>query len=139
MQTAKIIQAVVLLMIVALAASCSSTKQYTSKLFPGNQPTEMENKVAVRFLDIDSTEQNNDDWVTTDIIMGRDTVSRTFALDNFSKSYPSTPIQPDSIINKIISKHQTTGTIKEAVKPVEEPIARSTNANGVRSKKTRDD
>ena len=33
MQIAKIVQAVVLLTIVALAASCAATQQYTSKIF----------------------------------------------------------------------------------------------------------
>ena len=37
MQTARIVQAVVLMMIVALAASCAASKEYTSKLFAAHE------------------------------------------------------------------------------------------------------
>ena len=33
MQTTRIVQAVILMMIVAMAASCAASKEYTSKLF----------------------------------------------------------------------------------------------------------
>ncbi|MBK6990720.1 MAG: hypothetical protein IPH34_02350 [Chitinophagaceae bacterium] len=103
MQTAKIVQTVVLLIIVAMAASCTATKEYTGKLFPGSQSAVKDSQaVALRFLELDKVEEDKESWVTTDIIMGRDTVSKTLALDNLAKcTLP--PIQ------KLIPllKHQT--------------------------------
>jgi len=70
MQTAKIVQTVVLLIIVALAASCTATKEYTHKLFPGSQIAVKDSQaVALRFLELDKVEENKESWVTTDIIM----------------------------------------------------------------------
>ena len=100
MQTARILQAVILMMIVALAASCTATKQYTSKLFaPRTQEIKDSQAIAVsplRFLELDSAGADQNGWVTTDIIMGRDTISNTLALDNLAKTFPATPAKNDS-------------------------------------------
>jgi len=80
MQTTRMVQAVVLMMIVAIAASCAASKQYTSKLFAPRIPVAKDSQaIALRFLEIDSADTEKEGWVSTDIIMGRDTVSQTLA------------------------------------------------------------
>ncbi|MBP6399035.1 MAG: hypothetical protein KA340_14215 [Saprospiraceae bacterium] len=140
MQTAKIVQTVVLLIIVAIAASCTATKEYTSKLFPGSQAAVKDSQaVALRFLELDKVEEDKESWVTTDIIMGRDTVSKTLALDNLAKVYPSTTAKSDSTL-----KTSNTETVKVTAAPkrtepvVEEPVAKAANGNSVREKRTRE-
>ena len=140
MQTAKIVQTVVLLIIVAIAASCTATKEYTSKLFSGSQAAVKDSQaMALRFLELDKVEEDKESWVTTDIIMGRDTVSKTLALDNLAKVYPSTTAKSDSTL-----KTSNTETVKvtpatKSTEPVvEEPVAKAANANSVREKRTRE-
>lgn len=140
MQTTKIVQTVVLLIIVALAASCAATKEYTSKLFPDSQyPVKDSQAVALRFLELDKVEEDKESWVTTDIIMERDTVSKTLALDNLAKVYPSTNANADSTIKASNTKEiKTTATSKSIELATEEPVAKAANTNGVREKKTRE-
>lgn len=128
MQTARLVQAVILMLIVAMAASCASSKEYTSKLFhPKNNITTGSPAVAIKFLDMDATENKTDaDWVTTDIINGKESTNQTLALDSLSRVIPATAqIKTDSI---------------KKIMPVEsEPVAKSTkNADGTRTKRTRD-
>ncbi|MBI5858860.1 MAG: hypothetical protein HZB42_14610 [Sphingobacteriales bacterium] len=90
MQVTRIVQAVVLMLIVALAASCAASKEYSSKLFKPRIETPVDSQaVALRFLELDKLDANKEDWVSTDIIMGRDTTSNTFALDNLAKIFPA--------------------------------------------------
>jgi hypothetical protein len=96
MQTARIVQAVAVMLIVALAASCAATKEYTSKIFP-TQPTVKDSQaVALRFLELDKLDPDQENWVTTDIIMGRDTGSKTAALDKLSETFPATGVTKPS-------------------------------------------
>lgn len=138
MQTVRIVQAVALMLIVAMAASCSASKEYTSKLFAPRTPGAKDSQaVALKFFDFDPAETDKDGWVTTDIIMGRDT-NNTTALDNFSKTFPATPsakAKSDSAVLMSESK-----PVMAEAKPIviDEPVARATNAGGVRAKKTRD-
>ena len=139
MQTVRIGQAVVLIMIVAIAASCAASKEYSSKLFAPRVPTAKDSQaVALRFLDLENIDADTEDWVTTDIIMGRDTVSKTLALDKFTKIFPASPAAMDSS-----AKNEQTKTIPviAAAKPViaeSEPVAKNANAGEVRNKKTRE-
>ncbi len=89
MQTARIVQAVVLMLIVALAASCAATKEYSSKIFPSKIEEKDSQAVALRFLELDKLEPDQENWVSTDIIMGRDTGSKTAALDKLSETFPA--------------------------------------------------
>jgi hypothetical protein len=69
MQIARIVQAAILMLVVALAASCAASKEYTSKIF-GPRPAVAEKdsaQVAIRFLELDSLEKKNEDWVETKI------------------------------------------------------------------------
>lgn len=75
MQTAKIVQAVILMIIVALAASCATGKEYTSRLFkPGNNLAKDTQAVAIRFLEIDndSLQENNVVLVESKIAADKD-------------------------------------------------------------------
>jgi hypothetical protein len=127
---------------VALAASCTGTREYASKIFPAQQMLEKEQKAtALKFLQLNSLEQKEEGWVTTDIIMGRDTVSQTVALDNLAKTFPATSSKPDtSVKNGVAKKTETSSDIKTIAAPkTEEPVAKTYNSGEVREKRTRDD
>lgn len=142
MQTARIVQAVALMLIVALAASCAASKEYSSKLF-GPKATEKDSQaVALKFLELDRLDGDKADWVSTDIIMGRDTASKTAALDNLAKTFPATKTNNDSAIAK--KEEQPAGQAEKTIPAVveskpaaEQPIAK--NTGDVRRKKTRED
>lgn len=141
MQTVRIVQAVALMLILAMAASCSASKEYSSKLFAPRTPSVKDSAVAVlRFLETDSTEKDTEDWVTTDIIMGRDTTSNTTALDNFSKQYPAAPAntaKPDSTVTTKDSKAVYAET--KAAAPASEPVVKVPVTGTGRTKKTREE
>lgn len=140
MQTTRIVQAVVLMMIVAMAASCAASKEYTSKLFAPRTADVKDNQVAaLRFLDLDSAETDKEGWVTTDIIMGRDTVSKTLALDKLATIFPASPVRDDSITKNVQVKI-TAPVVADTKQPVEEsePVARNINTGEVRNKRTRE-
>lgn len=140
MQTAKKGRTVVLLIIVVAVASCAASKEYTTKLFPGSQSALKDSQaVALRFLELEKEEEDKENWVTTDIIMGRDTVSKTLALDNLTKVYPSTTAKTDSTLKTSNTERvKTTTATKNAEPVVEEPVAKAANANGVREKRKRE-
>ncbi|MBM3415549.1 MAG: hypothetical protein FJY20_03685 [Bacteroidetes bacterium] len=140
MQTVRILQAVALMLIVALAASCSASKEYTSKLFaPRNPPVNDSQALALRFLDIDSTEKNTSDWVTTDIIMGRDTSGNSIALDNLAMIYPASPLAKPKSDSITVSKEIKEPLVKTTTPFIDKPVAKTSAANGVRQKKSRDE
>jgi hypothetical protein len=141
MQTVRIVQAVVLMMIVAMAASCAASKEYTSKLFAPRIPVIKDSQataVKLRFLEIDSSEKDNEGWVTTDIIMGRDTISNTLTLDKLAKVFP-----PVSGISVPATKNEQAkiNPAEAEVKPppVESvPVAKNSNPGEVRTKRSRE-
>jgi hypothetical protein len=51
-----IIQTVIIMLIVAAAASCSTGKEYANRVF-GNKTAHVKDSVAVRFLETDSTDE----------------------------------------------------------------------------------
>jgi hypothetical protein len=116
MQTTRIVQAVVLMMIVAVAASCSASKEYTSKLFaPRNPAIKDSQAVALRFLELDKVEPDQENWVTTDIIMGRDTLSKTLALDKLAQVFPASPISTEALAK---TEEPNTSPVPAIAKPV---------------------
>jgi hypothetical protein len=141
MRSVRLVQAVALMMIVAIAASCAATREYSSKLFTPRNPVEKENKAtALRFLDVDSSEMDNDNWVSTDLIMGRDTITKSLALDNFSKMIPASPVNTIQKDSSIAQPSKTEPTIIASKSTTESaPVARYLGAGEVRSKKTRDE
>lgn len=140
MQTARLVQAVIVMLIVALAASCAATKEYSSKLFAPRTTMQKDSQsLALRFLQIDNNEKNTEDWVTTDIIKGADTAISTASLDNLAKILPS-ETKKDSLQAKNSEKTETPIAAETKTnKPTDEPVARTTNTNGIRSKKTREE
>lgn len=138
MQIARMVQAVVLMLIVAMAASCAVTKEYSSKLFsPGNKAVKDSTAVAYRFLDIDPADNDSANWVTTDIIMGRDTTGSTAALDNLAKTIPA-GIKKDSVYQAKDTVVSSPVLVKNTQPVMEEPVAKTTPVNGTRNKKTRE-
>lgn len=140
MQTTRIVQAVILMMVVAMAASCAASKEYTSKLFAPRIPVAKDTQAvaALRFLDIDSAGADKDGWVTTDIIMGRDTVSNTLALDKFSKFFPASPVTADTAAKKPELKTTTAVAVAKPLPVANEPVAKNLDAGEVRTKRTRE-
>jgi hypothetical protein len=139
MQIARIIQAVILMTVVALAASCAASKEYTSKLFTPRTEAVKDSLVIVkapRFLELENTETNQDGWVSTDIIMGRDTVNNTVALDNLAKTNPA---KKDSAVvasqnSKPVLSNTGTKTIPEEI----EPVAKISKPGEIRTKRSRE-
>lgn len=139
MQTGRIVQAVILMMIVALAASCATSKEYTSKLFAPRTPVVKDSQaIALRFLNTGNADTDKEGWVTTDIIMGRDTASNTKALDKLAKTFPVTAPVDTTIIKSDQAK--TTPIVAEAktVPAESEPVAKVIKPGEVRNKRTRD-
>jgi hypothetical protein len=101
MQTVKILQAVTLMLVVALAASCATGHQYVTKLFSPRTAIVKDSQQLVRFLELDKLNMNKEGWVKTDIV-----------------------------------KKDTTSVV--SVSFIEEPIAKTTNPDGTRTKKTRE-
>jgi hypothetical protein len=136
MRTAGIGQAVIFMSIITIAASCAATREYSSKLFTPRVPVAKDSQATVlRFLDLDHVEADKSNWVTTDIIMGRDTIYKSLALDKLSQVFPSS--------TPAASTTRTTGkiTIPEVSKTVEEksePVASYIKQGEVRTKRTRD-
>ena len=139
MQTARILQAVVLMMIVALAASCAASKDYSSKLFSQKKESLKDSRaITLRFLELDKLETGNEEWVTTDLIMGRDTLSKPLALDKLSKIFPATHAVNDTAT---AGNEKKTIPIVAETKPepvVYHPIAKNNNSGAVRNKRMRE-
>jgi hypothetical protein len=146
MQTTRILQAVVLMTVVALAASCAASKEYSSKLFsPRNENVKDSTAIALRFLELDSLQSEKDGWVTTDIIMGRDTGSKTVALDKLAKVFPAVSAVKEP--KTTTSKEEKTAPVMAETKPmveikpvqiIEQPVAKNYDPQEIRNKKTRD-
>lgn len=146
MQTFRILQAVVLMLIVAFAASCAATREYTSKLFAPRTPVMKDSQAlaaapALRFLETGDSMTSQEGWVTTDIIMGRDSSGSTAALDKLALTVPARPLiaAKDSVAQKDTVKAETFLT-KAPPAPAAEtiPVARAANPGEVRNKRTRD-
>lgn len=150
MQTSRIVQAVILMIVVALAASCAAGKEYSAKIFaPRNAATEpVARTTNLRFLDLDKLDGDSSQWVQTDIIHGKDTTGKTVALDNLSKSVPATVKEKTTSDSKPdVAKENTSKAIPVKVPettdksiPAEsEPVAKTLPASdGTRNKSTRE-
>lgn len=71
MQITRLVQAVILMLIVAMAAGCAAGKEYTRKVFASRDSIEVvdSSKLTIRFLELESLETKDEGWVSTDIIM----------------------------------------------------------------------
>jgi len=136
MRTAGIGQAVIFMSLIIIAASCATTKEYSSKLFPPRVPIEKDNQATVlRFLDLDHVEADKSGWVTTDIIMGRDTTNKSLALDKLSQVFPSST---NSASTTQGSGKTTTPAAAKTVEENSEPVASNIKQGEVRTKRTRE-
>jgi len=132
MQTKGILQAVIFMIVVALVTSCAATKEYSSKLFsPRDENVNDGQAKVLRFLELDSLQSESEGWVSTDIIMGRDTGNKTVALDKLAKVFPAIPAVKDTVI---VSKDEKTTPVLVETKP----IAKNYDPTEVRNKKTRE-
>ena len=139
MQTVKIVQAAVLITIVTLGVSCAAGKEYTSKLFAPRIPAAKDSQaVALRFLELDNLEADKENWVTTDIIMGRDTMSKTLALDNLAKVFPATKVAVDTAPKTDQTKTSPVFVEAKPIPAESEPVAKASNPGEVRNKKVRE-
>jgi hypothetical protein len=146
MQPLRILQAVILMIVVALAASCAATKEYTSKLFAPrgavvSDSQALASRPALRFLETDSTEKEGGDWVSTDIIMGRDSSGSTSSLDRLAQTIPVKKEKPatDTIPPKDTVRVETImAQAKPLPAPEVIPVAKAANPGEVRSKRTRE-
>lgn len=113
MQTNKIIQAVILMLILAMAASCAMGKQYSSKVFgPRTNPEKEAVSAKVRFLGADE-EADSSSSIRT-LTKPVTTADSAYVVIPTNKPIKTTP---DTLA----------------------PVVRSGNSGGVRSKRTRDD
>ncbi|MCX6317048.1 MAG: hypothetical protein NTW29_07145 [Bacteroidetes bacterium] len=146
MQPLRILQAVILMIVVALAASCAATKEYTSKLFTPRGTVAADSlalttRPALRFLETDTTEKDGEDWVSTDIIMGRDSSGSTAALDKLAQTIP---VKTQKTVKDTIPPKDTVRaeTIMAQARPLPAPemipVAKAANPGEVRSKRTRE-
>jgi hypothetical protein len=139
MRTVRIVQAVSVILIAAIASSCAASKQYTSKLFAPRTPVIKDSQaVALRFLETDSAGQEQEGWVSTDIIMGRDTVSKTLALDRLANDVPVSGAKTATA-----AKQEQSGSspVVQETKPIpmeSKPVAINAKPGEVRTKKTRE-
>lgn len=112
MQTSKIIQAVILMLIIALAASCAAGKQYSEKVFgPRTSRLKDESPKPVRFLG----GEDEADSLSTPVLTKQQTTTDSVLVVRNANEIPK-------------GKMDTVA-----------PVVRSVNSGGVRTKRTRDD
>jgi hypothetical protein len=141
MQTVRLVQTVALFLIVAVAASCSASKEYSSKLFaPRTAEAKDSQALALKFLDFENEKTEEKGWVSTDVIMGRDSSMSTATLDNFSKSYPASTTPKSKNDSLPVSRDSKPVLVEAKPAPVvEDPVAKSLPLGGVRPKKSREE
>lgn len=111
MQTSKIIQAVILMLIIALAASCAAGKQYSEKVFgPRTSRVKDEAPKPVRFLG----GEEEADSLSNPVLTKQQTTTDTVLVVRNANEGPK--VRVDSVA----------------------PVVRSGNKGGVRTKRTRD-
>lgn len=112
MQTSKILQAVILMMIIALAASCAAGKQYSEKVFgPRTSRIKDESPKPVRFLG----SEEEADSLSSPVLTKQHTTTDTTLIVRNANEVPK--VKMDTVA----------------------PVVRSGNTGGVRTKRTRDD
>ena len=113
MRTSRLLQAVVMLFVIAFTLSCAASKEYTAKILgPRNEPVK-DTATTVRFLELEKINEKEEGWVTTDILKNDSTHTSPIA-----KQKPL--VQKDS-------------TVIDS-----EPVAKTTTTNGTRNKTTRE-
>jgi hypothetical protein len=111
MQTGRLLQAVVVLGIISVTTGCAASKEYSAKVFgPRTEPVK-DSVRAIRFLELEKINEQEEGWVTTDIVKKDSTVI-------VSKPAPET---------------------EKTIPVATEPVAKTTVINGTRNKTSRED
>ena len=117
MRTSRLLQAVVMLFVIEFTLSCAASKEYTAKILgPRNEPVK-DTATTIRFLELEKINQQEEGWVTTDILKNDSTVASAAPVST-AKQKPL--VQKDSTVTD------------------SEPVARTTTTNGTRNKTTRE-
>lgn len=136
MQSTRILQTVILIMIVGIAASCAATKEYSGKLFSPRTPIIKDSQeIALKFLELDKLEINEENMVSTDVIMLRDTGMNTVTLDNFAKAFP---LVTDTTAKNYKIKGAKEFSENKGITPDSVAVAKSSNSGEIRNKRTRE-
>jgi len=92
MQT-KIIQAIALVLVITFTVSCATSNEYVSKLFAPRPTLVKDSLRLVKFLELDSINGNEDQWVKTDIAKKDTTIISTPASEEpvVKTSIPENP------------------------------------------------
>ncbi|MFM2338334.1 MAG: hypothetical protein RL115_1527 [Bacteroidota bacterium] len=125
MQVTRIIQAAILMVMIALAASCSSSKEFIGKIFPAKDTTSYTPHLAIkqpRFLQINNSELDSTGWIRSKPYSANDTIINT-SVNIVQKAAPVTIVDSS---NKMPSKKEMA------------PVEVFNKPNTVRSKKIRD-
>lgn len=136
MQTVRILQAVTLMLIVALAASCAASKEYTAKIFGPRVETEKDSSLmAIKFLELDKLNPEGDEWVAADFIVKDSLTGSPVIPDIATTNKTNLPIKDTSAKEPV--SVPIAGSKKVPV--TEEPVARTTTGkDGTRNKTTRE-
>ena len=136
MKSIRIFKSVIFIMIVGIVASCAASKDYSGKLFAPRTPSIKDSQeIALRFLILDKLEINNENMVSTDLIMGRDTGMNTVALDNFTNTFP---LVDDTTNKSFIMKRTKYLSENKVISADSIAVAKSSNTGEIRNKRTRD-
>lgn len=127
MTSIKTVQALVLLLVLAMAASCEITRQYGNRLFATHERTMQPAGATPQFLH-SGTDSSTSNWVSTDIIMGRDSSRTASRLDELTAIVPaSLPAGPP----------KTHDSLTRSSVALQTP-SRTEPGRGVRMKRSRD-
>ena len=136
MQSIRIFKSVIFIMIIGIVASCAASKEYSSKLFVPRTPVIKDSQeIAIRFLELDKLEINNENMVSTDLIMGRDTGINTVALDNFTNAFP---LSNDTTNKSFRTKGTKYLSENKLITADSIAVAKSSKTGEIRNKRTRD-
>jgi hypothetical protein len=134
MQTMKIVQAVALMLVVALAASCAASKEYASRLF-GPKPVAVKDSptIAMRFLELDQL-RDSSGWVSTSLVNDSSGMEDAEPEVLISKKTTDSTVRSAPVVKKAAPAETP---VKDTIS-TSEPVAKSNPVNGVRNKKTRE-
>ena len=113
MQAARFVQAVILMLLLAMAASCASSKQYIATVFPSRnapaKPAPVKDSSQLRFLAFD-TASAKEAWVNDWI--GKDSTATGSAATDRSKD----PAMLPATEQPVVAKNAIPGTVRNKKK-----------------------
>lgn len=113
MQAARFVQAVILMLLLAMAASCASSKQYIATVFPSRnapaKPAPLKDSAQLRFLAFDTASEKEawvNDWI------GKDSTGNNRETTSSSKEPAVLPATDQPVVAKTTSP----GTVRNKKK-----------------------